>query len=135
MQPKPSPPPSKGGATTRAISKWGQDRRLEFIDVRLRWDGRINRSDLTTFFGISVPQASLDIARYVELAPDNAVYDRSARVYLAGERGKPSGLREFSVDEEVDPVVGSRNDPVWVNACVRPNPAPTLQIEPLPSPS
>ncbi|WP_043783928.1 helix-turn-helix transcriptional regulator [Rubrivivax gelatinosus] len=73
----------------KTTSRWGQERRLEFIDVRLRWDGRINRSDLTTFFGISVPQASLDIARYVELAPDNAVYDRSARVYLAGERFKP----------------------------------------------
>jgi len=73
----------------KTTSRWGQERRLEFIDVRLRWDGRINRSDLTTFFGISVPQASLDIARYVELAPDNAVYDRSARVYLAGERFRP----------------------------------------------
>lgn len=72
----------------KTTSRWGQERRLEFIDVRLRWDGRINRSDLTTFFGISVPQASLDIARYVELAPDNAVYDRSARVYLAGENFK-----------------------------------------------
>lgn len=74
---------------SKTTSRWGQERRLEFIDVRLRWDGRINRSDLTTFFGISVPQASLDIARYVELAPNNAVYDRSARVYLAGERFKP----------------------------------------------
>lgn len=73
----------------KTVSRWGQDRRLEFIDVRLRWDGRINRSDLTTFFGISVPQASLDIAKYVELAPDNAVYDRSARVYLAGDRFRP----------------------------------------------
>jgi hypothetical protein len=73
----------------KTINRWGQERRLEFIDVRLRWDGRINRSDLTTFFGISVPQASLDIAKYVELAPDNATYDRSARVYLAGERFKP----------------------------------------------
>lgn len=89
MQPKPSPTPTQAVASPRSTSKWGQDRRLEFIDVRLRWDGRINRSDLTTFFGISVPQASLDIAKYVELAPDNAVYDRSARVYLAGERFKP----------------------------------------------
>lgn len=89
MQPQPRPTPNHAVASPRSTPKWGQDRRLEFIDVRLRWDGRINRSDLTTFFGISVPQASLDIAKYVELAPDNAVYDRSARVYLAGERFKP----------------------------------------------
>jgi hypothetical protein len=40
-------------------------------------------------FGISVPQASLDLARYMELAPENMRYDRSVRVYLAGERFKP----------------------------------------------
>lgn len=68
----------------RAISKWGQERRLEFIDWRLRWEGRINRSDLTAFFGISVPQASLDLARYIGLAPANAIYDRSQKVYVSG---------------------------------------------------
>lgn len=67
-----------------APQRWSQERRLEFIDFRLRWDGRLNRTDLTEFFGISVPQASLDIARYEELAPRNLVYDRSARVYVAG---------------------------------------------------
>jgi predicted DNA-binding transcriptional regulator YafY len=64
-------------------NRWTQERRLEFIDYRLRWEGALNRGDLTTFFGISVPQASLDIARYTELAPDNLEYDRSARVYRA----------------------------------------------------
>lgn len=69
--------------------KWGQERRLEFIDFRLRWDGRLNRSDLSDFFGVSTPQASLDIARYSEVAPTNLVYDRSARVYLASPEFKP----------------------------------------------
>lgn len=63
---------------------WGQDRRLEFIDFRLRWEGHLNRADLTGFFGISVPQASLDLAKYIELAPKNLAYDRSARRYVAG---------------------------------------------------
>lgn len=73
----------------RLGSRWSQDRRLEFIDFRLRWDGRINRSDLIEHFGISVPQASLDIARYLEIAPGNLEYDRSSRVYLATEQFKP----------------------------------------------
>lgn len=68
--------------SSRASSPWSQERRLEFIDFRLQWDGRLNRSDLTDFFGISVPQASLDIARYLDLAKGNVRYDRSARVYL-----------------------------------------------------
>jgi hypothetical protein len=62
---------------------WGQERRLEFIDFRLRWDGRLNRSDLMDFFGISVPQASKDISRYAEMAPDNLQYDASEKTYLA----------------------------------------------------
>ncbi len=75
------------GAKTN--SRWSQDRRLEFIDFRLRWEGRLNRSDITSFFGISVPQASLDIARYLELGPENLVYDRSSRIYLAGQAFRP----------------------------------------------
>ena len=65
----------------RQGARWGQERRLEFIDYRLRWDGQINRSNLTDFFGISVPQASLDLTEYAKLAPDNLKYDASVRVY------------------------------------------------------
>ncbi|OIN69518.1 transcriptional regulator [Ralstonia solanacearum] len=77
------PQDSTTPSPAKVNARWGQDRRLAFIDFRLRWDGRINRSDLTDFFGISVPQASLDISRYMELAPQNLQYDRSSRVYLA----------------------------------------------------
>ncbi|AAY49480.1 Predicted transcriptional regulator [Xanthomonas campestris pv. campestris str. 8004] len=76
------PSPSPEGAT-RPRAKWGQERRLEFIDYRLRWGGELNRSDLTGFFGISVPQASLDLAEYSKRAPDNLEYDPSARIYRA----------------------------------------------------
>lgn len=68
---------------------WGQQRRLEFIDFRLYWDGRINRADLTGYFGISVPQASLDLAHYQELVPANVAYDRSEKVYLATPEFRP----------------------------------------------
>ena len=67
----------------RQGARWGQERRLEFIDYRLRWDGQINRSSLTDFFGISVPQASLDITEYSKLAQSNLEYDTRARVYKA----------------------------------------------------
>lgn len=80
---------STGQTATKANARWGQDRRLAFIDFRLRWDGRINRSDLTNYFSISVPQASLDIARYSELVPENLVYDRSSRVYQVTPNFRP----------------------------------------------
>lgn len=63
--------------------KWSQERRLQFIDFRLQWEGRINRRDVTDFFNISVPQASADISRYAELAPENLHYDGSSRTYVA----------------------------------------------------
>lgn len=68
-----------------ASTRWGPEKRLEFIDFRLRWDGRLNRGDISDFFGVSTPQASLDIARYLEMAPGNASYDRSERAYIAAE--------------------------------------------------
>jgi hypothetical protein len=70
-------------------SRWRERPRLQFIDWRLRWDGRLNRSDLTAFFGVSVPQASLDIAAYQALAPDAMRYDRSAKVYVAAPGFRP----------------------------------------------
>lgn len=73
----------KARAATPGAGRWSQQRRLELIDFRLRWDGRLSRSDLTKYFGISVPQASLDIATYLELAPNNLEYDHGARVYVA----------------------------------------------------
>ncbi|MCW0403227.1 hypothetical protein NB689_000045 [Xanthomonas sacchari] len=76
-----SVPPRRG--------RWGQDRRLEFIDSRLQWSGRLNRSSLTEFFGISVPQASVDLSEYQAQAPGNMVYDRSEKLYRAAPDFRP----------------------------------------------
>ncbi|GAB1363991.1 WYL domain-containing protein [Rhodobacter sp.] len=73
--------------------KWGVERRLEFIEFRLFWEGGVNRSDLIERFGVSVPQASKDLSQYQELAPANARYDKSARRYVAGEGFAPVFLR------------------------------------------
>ena len=67
----------------RGAGGWSQEQRLRFVDHRLYWEGRINRKALVSHFGISIPQASLDFARYIQLAPSNLVYDRAARIYLA----------------------------------------------------
>jgi len=74
---------------SRTSTRWGPEKRLEFIDFRLRWDGRLNRGDISDFFGISTPQASLDISRYLEMAPKNAHYDRSERTYIATDSFQP----------------------------------------------
>lgn len=73
--------------------RWGVERRLEFIEFRLFWEGRINRSDITHFFGVSVPQASKDLSQYQELAPGNMDYDRSEKRYFASTHFKPRFLK------------------------------------------
>lgn len=62
--------------------RWGPRRRLEFIDFRLLWDARINRSDICAKFEISPQQASADLATYERLAPENMRYDRVQRAFL-----------------------------------------------------
>jgi hypothetical protein len=69
--------------------KWGVERRLEFIEFRLFWEGGVNRSDIIDHFGVSVPQASKDLTQYQEIAPANARYDKSARRYVAGDGFAP----------------------------------------------
>ena len=64
-------------------------KRIEFIEVRLFWEGAISRKDLTDCFGISNPQASKDIKKYSEIAPDNIYYDNSAKQYFASKDFKP----------------------------------------------
>jgi len=68
---------------------WSIKRRLEFIDFRLYWEGRINRSDIKNFFGISIPQASADLRKYIEIAPNNIDYDKSGKFYYATDEYKP----------------------------------------------
>jgi hypothetical protein len=65
------------------------ERRLAFIEERLFWLGEVNRTDLVNRFGVSMSQASVDIARYLALEPPEVVYDKSAKRYVAGERFKP----------------------------------------------
>lgn len=69
--------------------KWGKAARLQFIEFRLYWEGRINRSDLVEHFEISVPQASLDIASYLGAAPGNVEYDKQRKAYFATGNFKP----------------------------------------------
>ncbi|HVY58730.1 MAG TPA: WYL domain-containing protein [Xanthobacteraceae bacterium] len=65
------------------------ERRLAFIEERLFWLGEVNRTDLVSRFGVSMSQASVDIARYLALEPAGVDYDKSAKRYVAHERFKP----------------------------------------------
>lgn len=65
--------------------------RMRFIDFLLEHYGTVRRTQLTDYFGISAPQASLDIAAYIESAPGNMIYDMKAKIY----RRTPEFERKF----------------------------------------
>ncbi|MDQ2079033.1 WYL domain-containing protein [Xanthobacteraceae bacterium Astr-EGSB] len=122
----------KSGARLR----WGAEQRLEFIEFRLFWDGSVNRSDIKDRFGVSIPQASADLAHYRELAPDNIRYDSSEKRFLPTPEFRP---RLFKPNPErylaqlralADDVI-SAND-TWIGPvpAVDASPVPARRVEP-----
>ncbi len=77
-------------------SSWSQDRRLKFLDFRLRWEGRVNRSDLMRYFNISAPQATADFAKYTTAAPENLAYDGRLKTFVRKEGFIPVYARSSS---------------------------------------
>lgn len=61
------------------------EQRLRFIDFLLHHYGTLNRSAIMDFFGVSMPQAAIDIRDYLAIAPANAVYDKRAKTYRKTE--------------------------------------------------
>jgi hypothetical protein len=78
----PSPAPAEA-------LRWSIEQRLGFIEERLFWLGAVNRTDLVRRFGVSMSQASGDIARYLAREPAGVSYDKSAKRYVAGEAFRP----------------------------------------------
>lgn len=76
--------------------RWGPRKRLEFIDFRLLWNGRVNRSDICIQFKISLQQASADLASYERFAPENMRYDRGQRTFVRASSYTPLLIGGFS---------------------------------------
>lgn len=84
--------------STKREIRWVQAQRLQFIDFRLYWEGRINRGDLIDFYGISPQQASADLQEYLQMAGDSVYYDKSAKSYRSAEEFRP----KFVPDQPYD---------------------------------
>ncbi len=115
--------------TEKADLRWGVERRLEFIEFRLFWEGHVNRGDLMDAFGVSVNQASTDLNRYIGMAPDNMVYDKSARTYIRGSKFdalflKPDASRYLSQLRSVADGILDRAD-AWIGQFPSYDSAPT----------
>lgn len=76
--------------------RWSVERRLEFIERRLIWEGRINRSDLVERFGVSPNQATADLKRFEAVHPGALVYDTHAKTYRAGQGLRPTSRSDVT---------------------------------------
>lgn len=70
--------------------------RLAYIELGVRFIGKIRRQDLVSRFGIQSAAATRDLALYKDLAPGNIDYDPSAKFYVFGK--KFNGLFRFSTE-------------------------------------
>lgn len=110
--------------------RWGVEKRLEFIEFRLFWEGGINRADIMDQFGVSVPQASKDLTLYEEKAPGNLTYDKSAKRYVAANNFKPVFLNPdagaYLAQLRAESLTGSGLEKSWLSA------APPFDAMPIP---
>lgn len=63
--------------------RWFEQQRMDWIAETLRVFGFINREHLMRKFGISMPQASKDLGRFLRLNPGCMLYDLSAKHYVS----------------------------------------------------
>lgn len=73
-----------------------QRERLAYIDYKVFFSGELRRADLESRFGIAQAAATRDLTCYRGLAPNNLVYDSSAKLYTIGDRFSPTS--PFVVD-------------------------------------
>lgn len=64
--------------TPRKMS-WAKQQRMNFVAELLRRTGFINRKHLAAKFGISIPQASADLATFMRLNPGALIYNKTTK--------------------------------------------------------
>lgn len=68
---------------------FAQRERLAYLELRTFFIGELRRSDLVARFGIQAAAATRDINTYRALAPNNLLYDGSAKAYQPSDAFRP----------------------------------------------
>lgn len=93
----------------------GQHERLSFIDFRLYFTGQIGRNDLINRFGIGEAAATRDLSFYREEAPQNIVYDTTAKVYRISEKYKRHFIKKIPAKDLVRALVHGIGDDLFTS--------------------
>lgn len=82
------------------MSTWFVETRLAWIRESAEIFGFINREHIVRKFGVSAPQASIDLRAVQDRWPGLLAYDKSSKRYVlrgsANERGGPPRLDDLS---------------------------------------
>ena len=71
------------------LDNWSARERLIYIERLAYWRGSLRRADICGRFGVSVPQASADIAGYLRLNPGSLTYDLRGKRYVVAAKFQP----------------------------------------------
>lgn len=115
-----------GRVMTTPELKWATEQRFQFVEYQAFWLGSLNRADLTENFGISVPQASKDLAAYQSLFPKNIRYDHSEKRYFITKDFVPNFI-DLNSDKFLDGLLGAANNTSFATEGV---PIPRRLIDP-----
>ena len=74
---------------TGGPERW-QALRMVWIDAALATGQGLQRADLRAVFGVSVPTASSDLARFAALFPGRLAYDGRRKAYFAPAMSAPA---------------------------------------------
>lgn len=69
------------------MSRWFIEHRMAWIKESVEIFGYINREHIVKKFGVSIPQASADLAKVMERWPDLVAYNKSQKQYIRGSDG------------------------------------------------
>lgn len=63
--------------------------RMMWIDDLVDEEGQIGRGDICRAFNVSIPQASVDLRKYMAANPSRIAYDKSLKCYTQIEGSRP----------------------------------------------
>lgn len=65
---------------------FAQRQRLRFLEARVLWEGKVNRSDVCEQFDVTPNHVTREIGDYRHYFPRNLLYDPTARAYRPSDR-------------------------------------------------
>jgi hypothetical protein len=95
-----------------------RDLHFHLIELLVYWEGRVNSTDITKHFALSVTQAKFYLKSYRELCPNNIVYDKTKKYFVPTAQFNAQ-LISTQVNEYLDWLTNQSSNPLSLLQCSR----------------